>query len=153
NDPNVPIVGGRGLILSGNAKDEPSVIVSATTRVIDDPQSRDYAIAIANGDLLITGSYQLGGDVLVFGDARLLGEGSFQSTQPRDKYVVEAARNPFANSDTESGELTMGGVSGADQNVVLVGRGDAPSDTNQHPAGIHLLGNFNHLAKDLELDG
>src|SRR5262249_4420615 len=107
NDPNSPSeVGQRSLTLLGVSEDAnaPPANVSGTTEIV--PGTGRYAIAVANGDILISattrapgssvsapGRYELDGDVLAFGDIALDGEGTFRGTQ--ETYTISALRNPF----------------------------------------------------------
>ena len=170
NDPNSPLaVGQRGLSLRGVSENRNDAAVVVTgTRPLNaqgPADQREYAIAIGNGDLSISaavrgagssttslGKYELGGDVLAFGDVVLAGEGSFIGHKP--SYTVEAQRNPFQLvGEVFSGELTMGGISSADGDLKLIARGDDPSFDIAHPSAIHLKGDFAGLSGDLEVDG
>ena len=167
-DPNHPDlglqVGQRSLSLLGLSTDanQPAVKVSGTKEIV--PGTGAYAIAVANGDLLISavtrapgasdttvGRYELDGDVLAFGDVTLAGEGTFAGHQPT--YTISALHNPFELAAVGSGELTMGGVASADGNLRLVASGIDPTEDDQHPSAIHLQGNFAGLTGGLELDG
>ena len=90
NDPNGPlVVGTRGLSLIGVSTNTSDPAIKVTgTQSIADGSDKQYAIAVANGNLLVSastrtgsdtsskiGNYQLGGDVLAFGDVDALGRG------------------------------------------------------------------------------
>src|SRR5262249_37247712 len=140
----------------------PAVVVSGEPQDIEG--TGKYAIAVANGALLISasnrssgsstlkpGQYQLGGNVLAFGDVTLNGGGIFAGHQA--EYTGSALHNPYEKGSFLSGELTMGGLASANGNLRLVATGDDPSEDVQHPSAIHLQGNFGNLLGGLDLDG
>ncbi|MEX2205835.1 MAG: filamentous hemagglutinin N-terminal domain-containing protein [Myxococcota bacterium] len=157
-----------GLTLRGSAEagSGPAITVHGTrTQDFDgDPiaDGRDYAIAIADGDLTIdaralptTGSttplepatWSVDGDVLVHGDGSLNGRAVLDGG--RDDYVISAQRAELSSAP-RGGELRIAGIASADGDVVLRGEGDVSTEANPNPSGVFLRGEFD-VAQDLTL--
>ncbi len=157
-----------GLTLRGSAEagQGPAVRVNGTREIDGDPlaDGRDYAIAVADGDLTIDArlietdttpegafaTWSLDGDVLAFGDVTLLGRGELEAG--REDYVLTARRAGDTPSTSRGGELRVMGVAATDGNLVLRAEGDPPSELRPNPTALRIGGEFD-VAHDLTLEG
>ncbi len=163
----VPGSAPAGLVLSGSAADGagPAITVRGTRELDGNPavDGRDYAIAVADGDLVVDAralpsgttpatapaTWSVEGDVLGHGDVTLLGRGVLTGGRP--DYVISSER-AAQTSVSRGGELRISGLASADGDVALRGEGDEPTTAIPTPRALGLSGEFD-LAHDLTLSG
>ena len=128
-----------------------AVIVDGTQQFTDvDGTVRDVALRTNDGSISVAattransatgsagvGKYDLHGDVIGYGNVTLNGRGEL-SGKPGG-YLFEARRG----GTDAAGELTVGGIASSDGKVTLAAQGPDATPDDQHPAAIHLKGDF-----------
>jgi filamentous hemagglutinin family protein len=164
----VPATLPASLTLIGSAKSGGSAIVIHGTQEIDgDPlvDGRDYAVAVADGDLTIdaqllsSGStttqpeqatWSAEGDVLAFGDMTLLGRGVLAGGKP--DYAITARRAAQTSTTSRGGQLAIVGLASADGDLALRAEGHPSTDADPNPSSLFLGGDF-ETAHRLTLSG
>lgn len=164
----VPAAAVAGLTLRGSAENGtgPAITVKGTQELDGDPavDGRDYAIAIADGDLVIdarvietdsrvpleAANWSVEGDVLAFGDATLLGSGVLAGGQ--DDYVISARRAAQTSSTSRGGELLVAGIKSSDGDLTLRAEGDTATEDIPDPSALFIGSDFD-VDHDLTLSG
>ena len=151
------------LTLRGSAVDGtgPAITVNGTRTLGD---GRSYALALANGDLLVDAraiasetnatpgpaTWAADGDVLAYGDVDLRGRGVLAGGAT--DYAITARRFGTSATTLRGGELRIGGIASVDGDLALRADGDAPTALIPDPSAIFLGGEFD-LAHDLVVSG
>ena len=157
----VPGSSPAGLVLRGSAAEGTGPAI--TVRGAQEIGGRDYAIAVADGDLLVDAraisssstttpppaTWSVDGDVLAHGDVTLQGRGVLAGGQ--GDYAI-SARRAAQTSLSRGGELRIAGLAGADGDVRLYGEGDPPNAAVPDPGAVFLQGEYD-LDHDLTLSG
>ncbi|MBM4334449.1 MAG: filamentous hemagglutinin N-terminal domain-containing protein [Deltaproteobacteria bacterium] len=151
------------LTLRGSAVDGtgPAITVHGTRTLGD---GRSYALALANGDLLVDAraiasetnatpgpaTWAADGDVLAYGDVDLKGRGVLAGGAA--DYAITARRFGTSATSLRGGVLRIGGIASVDGNLALRADGDAPTALAPDPSAVFLGGEFD-LAHDLVVSG
>jgi len=159
----VPATLPAGLTLRGSAEPDtgPAVTVNGTRAIGD---GRDYAIAVADGDLTIdarviapdsnkpleAATWSVDGDVLAHGDVALGGRGVLAGG--RDDYVITARRAAQTSTTSRGGTLLITGIAAADGDLTLRAKGDAPTEAIPVPSALFMGGEFD-VSHGLTLSG
>ncbi|HTO06687.1 MAG TPA: filamentous hemagglutinin N-terminal domain-containing protein [Myxococcota bacterium] len=91
-----------------------------------------------------TGTYDIGGDILAFGDVTLSGQAKLTG---QSSYTFQALRK----ADGTGGTLTVGGIQSASGPVTLRGEGPRGTPDQPDPSAVKLSGDF--AVSQLEVDG